>query len=31
VHAGTGIMVASYGGALLGTLAAAYLLLGIGF
>ncbi len=31
VHAGSGIMAASYGGALLGTLAAAYLLLGIGF
>ena len=31
VHAGTGTMVASYGGALLGTLAAAGLLLTIGF
>ena len=31
VHAGTGAMVAAYGSALLGTLAAAYLLLAIGF
>lgn len=31
VHAGTGAMVAAYGSALLGTLAAAYLLLVIGF
>ena len=31
VHAGTGAMVASYGGALLGTLAAAALLFTIGF
>jgi len=31
VHAGTGIMVASYGRALLRTLAAAYLLLAMGF
>jgi fumarate reductase subunit D len=31
VHAGTGAMAAAYGGALLGTLAAAYLLLAIGF
>jgi succinate dehydrogenase subunit D len=31
VHAGTGAMVASYGGALLGTLAAALFLLKIGF
>lgn len=31
VHAGTGAMVASYGGALLGTLAAAAVLLKIGF
>ena len=31
VHAGTGAMVVSYGGALLGTLAAAALLLKIGF
>jgi fumarate reductase subunit D len=31
VHAGTGARVAAYGSALLGTLAAAYLLLAIGF
>jgi fumarate reductase subunit D len=31
VHAGTGAMVAAYGGALLGTLAAALFLLKIGF
>jgi fumarate reductase subunit D len=31
VHAGTGTMTAAYGGALLGTLATAYLLLIIGF
>jgi len=31
VHAGTGAMTAAYGGALLGTLATAYLLLVIGF
>ena len=31
VHAGTGAMVASYGGALLATLAAVWLLLAIGF
>ena len=31
VHAGTGPMVVAYGGALLGTLAAAVLLLGLGF
>jgi fumarate reductase subunit D len=31
VHAGTGTMIASYGGALIGTLATAYLLLGMGF
>jgi fumarate reductase subunit D len=31
VHAGAGAMVASYGGALLATVAAAWLLLGIGF
>jgi fumarate reductase subunit D len=31
VHAGTGAMTAAYGGALLGTLATAYLLLAIGF
>jgi fumarate reductase subunit D len=31
VHAGTGAMVAAYGGALLGTLAAAWLLLAVGF
>ena len=31
VHAGTGTMVASYGGALLATLVTAYLLISIGF
>jgi len=31
VHAGTGTMAAAYGGALLGTLAAAFLLFRIGF
>jgi len=31
VHAGTGTMIASYGGALLGTLAAGWLLFAIGF
>ena len=31
VHGGTGTMIACYGGALLGTLAAAYLLLTMGF
>jgi len=31
VHAGTGVMVASYGGALLATLAAGWLLFSIGF
>jgi len=31
IHAGTGARVAAYGSALLGTLAAAYLLLAIGF
>ena len=31
VHAGPGAMVAAYGGALLGTVATAWLLLGIGF
>ena len=31
VHAGTGAMILAYGGALLGTLAAAVLLLGLGF
>ncbi len=31
VHAGTGAMAAAYGGALLGTLAAAWLLLAVGF
>ena len=31
VHAGTGAMIAAYGGALLGTVAAAVLLLRLGF